>query len=49
MRGGNTRHTRNLRAMHEEPTDVLTDAYSFEEYFEDLMRDAVSPTRSLPA
>jgi len=38
MRGGNTRHTRNLRAMHEEPTDVLTDAYSFEEYFEDLMR-----------
>ena len=38
MRGGNTRHTRNLRAMHEEPTDVLTDAYSFEEYFDDLMR-----------
>ena len=22
MRGGNTRHTRNLRAMHDEPTDV---------------------------
>ena len=38
MRGGNTRHTRNLRAMHEAPTDVLTDAYSFEEYFEDLTR-----------
>ena len=38
MRGGNTRHTRNLRAMHEAPTDVLTDAYSFEEYFDDLMR-----------
>ena len=38
MRGGNTRHTRNLRAMHDEPTDVLTDSYSFEEYFEDLMR-----------
>ena len=38
MRGGNTRHTRNLRAMHEGPTDVLTDAYSFEEYFDDLMR-----------
>jgi len=38
MRGGNTRHTRNLRAMHEEPTDVLTDAYSFEEYYDDLMR-----------
>ena len=38
MRGGNTRHTRNLRAMHEAPTDVLTDAYSFEEYYDDLMR-----------
>ena len=38
MRGGNTRHTRNLRAMHEEPTDVLTDAYSFEEYYDDLIR-----------
>ena len=38
MRGGNTRHTRNLRAMHDEPTDVLTGSYSFEEYFEDLMR-----------
>ena len=38
MRGGNTRHTRNLRAMHEEPTDILSDAYSFEEYFDDLLR-----------
>ena len=36
MRGGNTRHTRNLRAMHDEPTDVLTDSYSFEEYFSPL-------------
>ncbi|MBX9757252.1 MAG: FAD-dependent oxidoreductase, partial [Beijerinckiaceae bacterium] len=24
FRGGNTRHTRNLRAMHSEPTSVLT-------------------------
>ena len=38
MRGGNTRHTRNLRAMHDEPTDILTDTYSFEEYLDDLMR-----------
>ena len=38
MRGGNTRHTRNLRAMHDAPTDVLTDRYSFEEYWDDLMR-----------
>ena len=38
MRGGNTRHTRNLRAMHDAPTDVLTDRYSFEAYWDDLMR-----------
>ena len=38
MRGGNTRHTRNLRAMHDEPTDVMTGRYSFEDYWEDLMR-----------
>ena len=38
MRGGNTRHTRNLRAMHDEPTDVLTESYPFDEYFDDLMR-----------
>ena len=38
MRGGNTRHTRNLRAMHDAPTDVLTDRYSFDEYWDDLMR-----------
>ncbi len=38
MRGGNTRHTRNLRATHDAPTDVLTESYSVEEYFDDLMR-----------
>ena len=38
MRGGNTRHTRNLRARHDAPTDVLTESYGFEEYFDDLMR-----------
>jgi len=37
-RGGNSRHTRNMRAMHEAPTDVLTDAYTEEEYFSDLWR-----------
>ena len=46
MRGGNTRHTRNLRAMHYEPTDVLTDRYSFEEYFDDLMRVTKGVTES---
>jgi tricarballylate dehydrogenase len=38
MRGGNTRHTRNLRAMHAAPTSVLTDSYLEDEYFDDLLR-----------
>jgi tricarballylate dehydrogenase len=38
MRGGNSRHTRNLRATHAGPTDVLTDAYPEEEFLADLLR-----------
>ena len=38
MRGGNSRHTRNLRAMHMKPTSVLTDAYEEDEYWDDLLR-----------
>jgi tricarballylate dehydrogenase len=38
FRGGNSRHTRNLRCMHTAPTDVLTDAYSEDEFMTDLMR-----------
>jgi tricarballylate dehydrogenase len=38
FRGGNSRHTRNFRCMHAAPTDVLTGAYSEEEYVADLMR-----------
>ncbi len=38
FRGGNSRHTRNLRAMHPTPTEVLTDAYEEEEYWDDLRR-----------
>jgi tricarballylate dehydrogenase len=38
FRGGNTRHTRNLRAMHPAPTSVLTDAYLEDEYWDDLKR-----------
>lgn len=37
-RGGNSRHTRNLRVMHAAPTPVLTEAYPEEEYWEDLNR-----------
>lgn len=38
MRGGNTRHTRNLRAMHAGPTETLTESYTEEEYWQDLLR-----------
>ena len=38
MRGGNSRHTRNLRRMHEAPTALLSGSYSESEYFDDLLR-----------
>ena len=38
MRGGNSRHTRNLRALHSAPTEVLTESYGEEEYWDDLLR-----------
>ncbi len=38
LRGGNSRHTRNLRAMHPAPTSVLTDSYLEDEYWDDLKR-----------
>ncbi|GAC1346732.1 MAG: FAD-dependent tricarballylate dehydrogenase TcuA [Acetobacteraceae bacterium] len=38
MRGGNSRHTRNLRAMHAAPTSVLTEQYLEDEYWDDLLR-----------
>jgi len=37
-RGGNSRHTRNMRCMHDAPTDVLTGAYTEDEYFADVLR-----------
>ncbi|MET0012704.1 MAG: FAD-dependent tricarballylate dehydrogenase TcuA [Sedimenticola sp.] len=37
-RGGNSRHVRNLRVMHNEPTQQLTESYPEEEYWEDLLR-----------
>jgi tricarballylate dehydrogenase len=38
FRGGNSRHTRNLRCAHAHPTDLLTDAYAEDEFFADLLR-----------
>ncbi len=37
-RGGNSSHTRNLRAMHDGPQDVLLGTYSEEEYWDDLLK-----------
>ena len=38
FRGGNSRHTRNLRCRHDAPTAVLADSYSEDEFFADLVR-----------
>lgn len=38
LRGGNSRHTRNMRTMHKAPTSVLTEAYLEDEYWDDLLR-----------
>src|SRR5205085_927970 len=37
-RGGNTRHTRNMRCAHDAATGILTGRYSEEEFWEDLLR-----------
>lgn len=37
-RGGNSRHTRNFRCMHNAPLSVLTDCYTEDEYYDDLFR-----------
>jgi len=36
-RGGNTRHTRNLRCAHEAATATLTGPYTEEEFYDDLL------------
>ena len=43
-RGGNSQHTRNLRCMHDEPQDVLVDAYPEEEYWQDLLKVTAGKT-----
>src|ERR1700676_187463 len=37
-RGGNTRHTRNMRCAHDAATDILTGPYTEAEFWEDLLR-----------
>jgi tricarballylate dehydrogenase len=36
-RGGNTRHTRNMRCAHDSATDILTGPYTEEEFWNDLL------------
>lgn len=38
MRGGNSRHTRNMRTMHAGPLPPLTGAYPEGEYWDDLLK-----------
>ncbi|WP_417670390.1 FAD-dependent tricarballylate dehydrogenase TcuA [Roseibium sp.] len=37
-RGGNTRHTRNMRCAHDTATDTLTGPYTEDEFWDDLLR-----------
>src|SRR4030088_2214145 len=37
-RGGNTRHTRNMRCAHDAATGILTGPYTEQEFWEDLKR-----------
>lgn len=47
LRGGNSRHTRNLRAMHEGPLATLPGSYSEEEYWQDILRVTAGRTDEL--
>ncbi len=38
LRGGNSRHTRNLRCLHQSPDELLSGSYGFSEYWDDLMQ-----------
>ncbi len=38
FRGGNSRHTRNLRYLHKQGNDYLTGAYPEDEFWDDLIR-----------
>ena len=37
-RGGNSRHTRNFRCAHNAPLGKLTDNYSDDEFYDDLLK-----------
>jgi tricarballylate dehydrogenase len=37
MRAGNSRHTRDLRCMHDAPTKVMSGVYTEDEFFKDIL------------
>src|ERR1700729_1197835 len=43
-RGGNTRHTRNMRCAHDAATDILTGPYTEEGFWEDFLRVTAGQT-----
>ena len=49
MRGGNSRHTRNMRCAHDGPVGTLTGSYDEEEYFDDLLRVTAGKTNEVLA
>src|SRR6201984_1251288 len=48
-RGGNTRHTRNMRCAHDAATDILTGPYTEAEFWADLLRVTGGQTDEQPA
>ncbi len=44
-RGGNTRHTRNMRCAHDAATEILTGPYTEDEFWNDLLRRHRRPDR----
>src|SRR5258708_38085302 len=48
-RGGNTRHTRNMRCAHDAATEILTGPYTEEEFWDDLLRLTGGQTGEGPA
>ncbi len=44
FRGGNSRHTRNVRYAHAAATDYVTGPYTVEEYWDDLLRVTAGKT-----
>src|ERR671924_2111442 len=44
FRGGNSRHTRDIRYMHRSATDYVTGCYGEEEFWEDLRQVTGSET-----